>query len=65
MRLTRLSKSTIRELPLDIELSAVAERQVRAVRTGEARRRAGAGGARSECVRAPIPFLDYESANRA
>ncbi len=50
--------------PLDIELPAVAERQVRAVRSGRLVVEPGLGRA-LERVRAPIAFLDYESANRA
>jgi len=49
---------------VDIELSAVAERQVRAVWSGRLVVEPGLGRA-LERVRAPITFLDYESANRA
>jgi hypothetical protein len=55
---------TIRQLPSDIELSDVAERQVRAVRSGKLVVEQGLGGALGR-IRAPIAFLDFETVNPA
>lgn len=55
---------TIRQLPSDIELSDVAERQVRAVRSGKLVVEPGLGRALGR-IRAPIAFLDFETVNPA
>jgi len=55
---------TIRQLPVDIELSEVAERQVHAVRSGKLVVEPGLGRA-LECIQAPIAFLDFETVNPA
>jgi hypothetical protein len=55
---------TIRQLPPDIGLSEVAERQVRAVRTGKLVVEPGLGRALGR-IQAPIAFLDFETANPA